>query len=137
MFHNEIGIVSLLAVSFAFGGTQLGSGSLPRAVDDNMRGQRQFGIDDTESKATDVNRSKKADRDNIIRRDLKTMTLAFQLHGLQNSSVAMRLPIETFRIRSGPSGKIGEKPKLVIACEPVVSVLADVARRLEPGRCIV
>jgi hypothetical protein len=28
------------------------------------------------------------------------------------------------------------KRKLTVACEPVVSVLTEVAKQLEPGRCV-
>jgi hypothetical protein len=29
-----------------------------------------------------------------------------------------------------------QKAKATVACEPVVSVLTDIAKRLQPGRCV-
>jgi hypothetical protein len=89
-----------------------------------------------------VNRAAKADRAAMMRPAAPSRTIAFSLRDLAETSVAVRIARtkeahETVRplppIRSGQQSGQG---KPMVACEPVVSVLTEVARELPPGRCV-
>lgn len=97
---------------------------------------------DGETIVTDVNRSVKGDRETAVS-PAGGLTLSFKLPGLPDSSVAMRVPSgeAADALRKAPppttgSNKGSSAGSRPVACEPVVSVLTDVAKRLEPGRCI-
>jgi hypothetical protein len=86
---------------------------------------------------TPVNRSAKADRaagPSGSPASLRTISLT--PNGASDTIVLMRIPVA----RAVPSSALAPvKPvirKPAVACEPVVSVLTEVARRLEPGRCV-
>jgi hypothetical protein len=86
-----------------------------------------------------VNRAAKSDRAVVAAPATPTHTIAFRPGDLPGTSVLVRIPLtkearETARtplitIRSGQS-------KPMVACEPVVSVLTEVAHKLQPGRCV-
>lgn len=85
-----------------------------------------------------VNRGAKADRVVIAASATKTRTIAFRPGDLPETSVLVRIPLtkqarETARpplpVKSGQS-------KPMVACEPVVSILTEVAHKLQPGRCV-
>lgn len=139
--------LGLIAASLALGGVQFGMASdngLARAI----RGDARLWQTDSLSIASAVNRSAKSDRAVALPAPMDTATLSFQLPGLTNMSVAMRLPsadasrlrpaapTEVARTTSRDVGKTMVRRKTTVACEPVVSVLTEVARQLEPGRCI-
>ncbi len=97
---------------------------------------------DNEAIATNVDRSAKGDRDTAVS-PAGGLTLSFKLPGLPDTSVVMRVPsgeaADALRKAPAPttgSGKGSSAGARPVACEPVVSVLTDVAKRLEPGRCI-
>lgn len=95
-----------------------------------------------ETIAISVDRSAKSDRATAIS-PAGGLTLSFTLPGLPDSSVMMRVPAgeAADALRRAPvsttgSGKGSSAGSRPIACEPVVSVLTDVAKRLQAGRCI-
>lgn len=95
-----------------------------------------------ETIAISVDRSAKGDRAAAIS-PAGGLTLSFTLPGLPDSSVMMRVPAgeAADALRRGPvsttgSSKGSSAGSRPIACEPVVSVLTDVAKRLQAGRCI-
>jgi hypothetical protein len=87
-----------------------------------------------------VNRSGKADRASVASVVTPTRTIAFRPGDLPDTSVLVRIPLtkvarETSRNRLWiQSGQSQSKP--MVACEPVVSVLTEVAHKLQPGRCV-
>jgi len=86
-----------------------------------------------------VNRAMKADRSLELKQLTPTRTVLLQLHGLADTSVVLRIPL-TQQVRNTkppalPPAKVQIR-KPTIACEPVVSVLTDVAKLLQPGRCV-
>ena len=88
--------------------------------------------------ATGVNRAAKADRVGVTLVALPAHTISFQPYGLAATSVMVRIPL-TNEVR-GPAGthtlfKSGQD-KPMVACEPMVSVLTEVAKKLQPGRCV-
>jgi hypothetical protein len=90
-----------------------------------------------------VNRSAKADRAslNTAPVDQQGQTLSFRVHGLSDTSVLLRLAStpapaksDTVNTRAVP---MNAKPqRAAVACEPPVSVLTEVAKLLQPGRCL-
>ncbi|MDA9438959.1 hypothetical protein XH98_07510 [Bradyrhizobium sp. CCBAU 51745] len=85
-----------------------------------------------------VNRTSKSDR----LADLKpaavpTRTVSMRLNDLADTSVLLRVPATTETGSAKPASLLltpGRKP--TIACEPMVSSLTEVAKLLQPGRCV-
>ena len=90
-----------------------------------------------------INRAAKADRaDGAVGSAAPTRTISLRLEALADTSVLIRLPVTqgTDKVaRNNVPAPAVVKPqarKATVACEPPVSVLTEVAKRLEPGRCI-
>ena len=85
-----------------------------------------------------VNRASKSDR----LADLKpavvpTRTVSMRLNDLADTSVLLRVPVTIETGNAKPTPLLltpGRKP--TIACEPMVSSLTEVAKLLQPGRCV-
>lgn len=98
----------------------------------------------TVSKAPEagVNRAAKADRDAIKPALAQTQTVALRINGMPDTSVLVRMPAakaavtEEARDRPAPSMLKSGAGRNAVACEPVVSVLTEVAKLLQPGRCV-
>jgi hypothetical protein len=88
---------------------------------------------------TGINREAKGDRPAVAARStVQTRTISLNLNGLANTSVLVRVPLAQAR-RNGSSAPSWATPgteKRAVACEPVVSVLTEVAKLLQPGRCV-
>ena len=123
------GIFGVLAVGLTLGAVQLASGH------DLIGGQR---VSTTSAPESAVNRADKADRVAAPTAGAKTKTVAMTFNGLPATSVLIRVPAAKEEARNRPVGpglaQPGEARK--VACEPVVSVLTDVAKLLQPGRCV-
>ena len=90
-----------------------------------------------------VNRTAKGDRDTTPAKLDPGQTLSFQVHGLTDTSVLLRMagPAPKAQTDKPASTKAippaDTKPrKATMACEPPVSMLTEVARSLQPGRCV-
>ncbi|UWU93386.1 hypothetical protein [Bradyrhizobium sp. CB1015] len=88
-----------------------------------------------------VNRAAKADRlADIKPAAVPTRTVSMRLNDLADTSVLLRVPavIETGNAKTPVLLQNQKKPrnKPTIACEPMVSSLTEVARLLQPGRCV-
>ena len=85
-----------------------------------------------------VNREGKADRLAGLRPSAVPMrTVSLRLNDLANTSVVLRVPLAEVRTSTRQPTLLrnhGSRPTL--ACEPVVSALTEVARLLQPGRCV-
>lgn len=88
-----------------------------------------------------VERAGKSDRAPVIRAGVESQTFSIQPSGLNGTSVLVRI------VSQKPDPRVNEKPATQLqprskasrpraACEPVVSMLTEVAKRLEPGRCV-
>ena len=128
------GIFGALAISVMFGAVQLafahdliGGKITARAVPE-----------------TGVNRAAKADRAAVSSLGGQSRTIALRLDGLADTSVLIRLPLTKGEAAKGearnrPAPATVTKPgdhRRTVACEPVVSVLTEVAKLLQPGRCV-
>jgi hypothetical protein len=89
--------------------------------------------------ATAINRAAKSDRAANMAGSLVPMrTISLRPSGLSDTSVLIRVPVSE-AARSNSSVRHLIKPghgKAVVACEPMVSVLTEVAKLLQPGRCV-
>ena len=86
-----------------------------------------------------INRTAKADRGaRASGASLQTQTVAMRLNDLANPSVLIRVPLARATGNGTPASllvKLGEG-KPTVACEPPVSVLTEIAKRLQAGRCV-
>ncbi|MDE1937102.1 MAG: hypothetical protein KGI34_24185 [Bradyrhizobium sp.] len=84
-----------------------------------------------------VNRAAKADRSAVPAAAASTRTVSLRLDGFADTTFLVRIPVVT---ANPPPVPVPAKPatahKSKLACEPVVSILTEVAKRLEPGRCV-
>jgi hypothetical protein len=131
--------LATLAISATFGAVQLASGH-----DLNLTGRRQLASTTAASAApaADINRAAKADRAALRAAPGESETFTIRTVDLADTSVVVRVHIvkDEARNRSPAPAKPGaSKPgasKMTIACEPPVSVLTEVAKLLQPGRCV-
>jgi hypothetical protein len=124
------GILGAIAVSLNFGAAQFASGS-------DLHGQQ---VSAPAAEAT-VNREAKADRADAPAMSLKTQTISVKVDGLSDTSILVRVPLAQAsrkEARNAPPAPTVSKAPVArtVACEPVVSVLTEVAKQLQPGRCI-
>ena len=88
-----------------------------------------------------VARAGKSDRAPVIRAGVDSRTFSIQPSGMNDTSVLERI------VSQMPDRPVNDKPTILLqprskaarpraACEPVVSLLTEVAKRLEPGRCV-
>jgi hypothetical protein len=83
-----------------------------------------------------VNRAAKADRIGEFRPSaVPTRTVSLRLNDLADTSVLLRVPFAEAK-RARPPLLQAPNRKPAVACEPVVSTLTEVARLLQPGRCV-
>jgi hypothetical protein len=125
------GILGVLAVSLTFGAVQFASGS-------DLGGSQQVPLQaSSDTSEATINRAAKADRGaGVVRWAAQTRTISLRLTSLPDTSVLLRVPlVEEARNGSSSLRKSGDR-KTTVACEPVVSVLTEVASQLEPGRCV-
>jgi hypothetical protein len=139
------GIFGAIAVSLALGAVQLASGHDLGIKRELL--SRQALMD---TPRTIINRSAKADRAaGVVGSAAQTRTILLRLDSLADTSVVVRIPAakpaEKDARNSPPpsvprsgtkSGTKSGPRKMTVACEPMVSVLTEVAKQLQPGRCV-
>ena len=129
-------IFAALAITGTFGAVQLASGH-------DLTGRRQLASTEP---AGEINRAAKADRAALRAAPSQTETITIRSVGLEDTSVVVRVPVvqapvvqaplaEEVRNRPAAPARPGASKKTV-ACEPPVSVLTEVAKLLQPGRCV-
>ena len=88
--------------------------------------------------AHNVNRASKSDRLAALKpASAPTRTVSMRLNDLADTSVLLRVPAVAATGNAKPASLLptpSRKP--TIACEPVVSSLTEVAKLLQPGRCV-
>jgi hypothetical protein len=129
MSQISTGILGGLAVVLSLGAVQLASG-------------RDLVVSKSNTMASLVNRASKADRSNVQMPHAEGRTVSVRLESLPDTSILIRIP-GSYRQEARDQGSkpnVGATSvmhaKRTIACEPVVSVLTEVAKRLQPGRCL-
>ncbi len=125
-------IFAALAASLALGAVQLASGQDLAGRFDAL----------TDPAGSDINRAAKGDRAaNIPAAAMLTRTILLKVDSLADTSVLLRVPVAK-EARNAPApavtkpGARKERTKMAVACEPPVSVLTEVAKLLQPGRCV-
>lgn len=128
MSQKVTGILAALAVSLTFGAVQLASGH------DLTVGLAMPG----DPAAAGVNRAAKADREAVLpEATVATRTISIHVEKVPDTSVLVRMPLGHQARTSPPKSLLRSKEsKNAVACEPSVSVLTEIAKSLQPGRCI-
>jgi hypothetical protein len=128
MSQLSSGIFGAIAVSLALGAVQLAAG---RDLTETQ---------DPAATSEVINRAAKADRAGaaVGSAAAPTRTISLRLEALTDTSVLIRLPVAQEARNNPPAPSVGKPQtrKATVACEPPVSVLTEVAKQLEPGRCI-
>jgi len=128
MSQLSSGIFGAIAVSLALGAVQLAAG---RDLAETQ---------DPAATSEVINRAAKADRAGVAvgSAAAPTRTISLRLEALTDTSVLIRLPVAQEARNNPPAPSVGKPQtrKATVACEPPVSVLTEVAKQLEPGRCI-
>lgn len=85
-----------------------------------------------------INRATKTDRAAPVAGPaIQTQTVSVRLNDLSNTSVLIRVPVvPDTRSRTPPASRQMKSGNATVACEPTVSVLTEIAKRLQPGRCV-
>ena len=97
--------------------------------------------------AGEINRAAKTDRGALRVAPSRTETITIRNVGLEDTSVVVRIPVvQAPVVRAPVATEEGRNPpaaparpgasKMTVACEPPVSVLTEVAKLLQPGRCV-
>jgi hypothetical protein len=133
MSNTRNAILGVIAVSATFGAVQLASGH------DLKSGLKAF----TGAPVGGVNRAAKADRVAIVASPrAPTQTISIRVDRIADTSVLVRIPRQQ-EAKSSPGSRVpaptliqSQERKATVACEPMVSVLTEIAKRLQPGRCV-
>jgi hypothetical protein len=135
MLRLATGIYGAIALSLTLGAVQFALGR-------DLSGAAQTSaLDVLDTSAPAINRAAKADRSvgAATAPGGQTRTISVRLDGLSDTSVVIRIPVAR-EVRDSssisPSLINPSTRKIAVACEPVVSVLTEVARQLQPGRCV-
>jgi hypothetical protein len=128
-------ILGVIAVSLTFGAAQYAMGR-------DLAGTQQafFQVVSQDASGTSeavINRAAKADRAGVAGAAVETHTISLRFDGLPDTSVLVRVPVaRQARNNSAPSLMKSGDRKMAVACEPVVSTLTEIAKLLQPGRCV-
>jgi len=132
-------ILGVIAVSATFGAVQFASGH------DLTSGLRAFSTAPQEgvNRAVQegVNRAVKTDRvAGVAASRTPTQTISIHVERVADTSVLVRIPRPQQARNTSPAPAPAlikpQEQKAAVACEPVVSVLTDIAKRMQPGRCV-
>jgi len=130
MSQMRAGVLGAIAVSATLGAAQLASGH------DLTSGLRAFSPA-SPAPAAGVNRAGKADRGvSVALSSAPTQTISIHVDRFADTSLLVRIPRPQNAHKTAPALIKSEERKPTLACEPVVSVLTDVAKHLQPGRCV-
>jgi hypothetical protein len=134
-FHKAfLGAVALAAT---LGAVQVGAVQLASGHDLTDRWQAV-----SDKPGDVVNRAGKADRlADLKPAAISTRTVSIRLNDLAATSVLLRIPAVIEIGNAKPPITLQNQPKQgrnkpTIACEPMVSSLTEVAKLLQPGRCV-
>ena len=127
-------------ILFGVAAIALTLGAIPLAAGRDLAGDvfNRSQVSPGTSAAT-INRATKGDRaGSVVRSDVPMRTISLRLNGLSDTSVLIRMPVtqESRPSSFAPSWTKSGNDKRAVACEPVVSVLTEVAKQLQPGRCV-
>jgi len=147
MSNIRRGILGAVAVTLSLGAAQFAFG------EDLTVGMRTSGIPEQA-----IDRGGKTDRAPLLAEPVApTQTISIHVDRVPGTSVLVRIPVardqeagkDQGRATQGaanpgaapegnaaPAAQQVKDPRRTVACEPVVSVLTEIAKHLQPGRCI-
>lgn len=126
-------ILGAVAIAATLGAVQVGAVQLASGHDLADRWQAV-----ADKPGHNVNRNGKSDRLADIKPGVPTRTVSMRLNDLADTSVLLRVPavIETGSAKPPALLQKQGRNKPTVACEPMVSSLTEVAKLLQPGRCV-
>lgn len=128
-------VFGALAAAATFGAVQIAAG---KAASTATLADRFLAVSEPAG-AAGVNRSAKGDREAAPQASAAARTVQLRTDSLADTSVLIRIPVQKDARNlppAQPAQPAKAKPKMTVACEPVVSVLTEVAKLLQPGRCV-
>jgi uncharacterized membrane protein len=136
------GVFGAIALSLTFGAAQFASGRDLSGSD--LSGDAQDRLqsafrDSSQESMSDlaINRAAKTDRAaRVVASATPTRTISLRLQGVSDSSILIRIPMAQARNGSSAPAATRSGDWRTLACEPVVSVLTEVVKLLQPGRCV-
>jgi hypothetical protein len=133
------GISGALALSLISGAAEFARGRDLAAVAGNHTPSTQsLSLSSgSPSKGGSVNRGSKADRVAALAGSpASTQTVSLKLDAFSDTTFLVRIPVAASNrpAARAPAGPAIRKP--MVACEPMVSPLTEVAKQLQPGRCV-
>lgn len=141
-----MGISGALALSLVSGAAISGAAEFARARDlSSIAGNSTAGNStpatqgislSPSAQGTSVNRGSKADRTAAVAGSpASTRTISLKLEAFSDTTFLVRIPAAVANSPAAAPARPAIRRQMV-ACEPVVSVLTEVAKRLQPGRCV-
>jgi hypothetical protein len=129
MSYKVMGILGAAAAVATLGAVQFASG---HDLTVGLANPGKLGVEE-------VNRAAKTDREAVaVISSKRTRTISIRVDRLPNTSIMVRIPLGQ-EARNAPAPRLfikaGER-KPAVACEPSVSVLTEIAKQLQPGRCV-
>jgi hypothetical protein len=131
-------ILGALAVTTTLGAVQIAFG---QDLTEGLAGRFQA-LSDPRG-ATEINRTAKGDREAIVPSTAgPARTVLMKVDSLADTSILIRIPLEKEAKNEQPTQPAAKPPakggakRMTVACEPVVSVLTEVAKLLQPGKCV-
>jgi hypothetical protein len=132
-------IFAALAGAATLGAVQIAAGEVASTA--NLADRFQA-LSDPQG-AAGINRTAKTDREPKVLGANEARTVLLKVESLADTSVLVRIPVQKEARNMppartpAPAAKPGDKAKkMTVACEPVVSVLTEVAKLLQPGKCV-
>ena len=130
-------IFAALAAAATLGAVQIAAGEAASTA--NLADRFQA-LSDPQGTAG-INRTAKTDREPKVLGANEARTVLLKVESLNDTSVLVRIPVQkearNVPPAPAPAAKPGDKAKkMTVACEPPVSVLTEVAKLLQPGRCV-
>jgi hypothetical protein len=132
-------IFAALAAAATVGAVQIAAGEAASTA--NLADRFQA-LSDPQG-AAGINRAAKTDREPKVLGANEARTVLLKVESLADTSVLVRIPVQKEARNMppartpAPAAKPGDKAKkMTVACEPVVSVLTEVAKLLQPGKCV-
>lgn len=137
-------VLGVVAGAAMFGAIQYASGNDLRGTLTDMDQMASNTAASSKADFDTVNRSSKGDRAalNIAQNDRQSQTLSFRVQGMSDTSVLVRLASTpavpaAAKLTKSPAVTMNVKPqRAAVACEPPVSVLTEIAKVIQYGRCV-
>ncbi|WP_149533096.1 hypothetical protein [Tardiphaga sp. P9-11] len=131
--------VSSLVLGMVAGATMFGA--IQYASGNDLRSTL---TDSDKTAASGVNRAAKGDRGTMTTaQNEQSQTLSFRVQGLSDTSILLRMgavpavaPVKNEAINVRPVPMNAKPQRAAVGCEPPVSVLSEMAKILQPGRCV-